>query len=423
VSGAAYSLALGDDPRRVYRAWHLARSLVVRARAEPAAVHVHCVPELDEGRRALFGARGYTLHELARSPHGVAGEIADRLDALHATGASHAVLLGEGAMATGDLRPLLRDDAIVATLGEADDAPGGFYAVPRGLCAPLAEALRRLEAPAASGEAPERGALRSAVRRAGLPWSPVPARAEHVLDGDAPPAPGGAAGEVALLRYGEASLNVIGVLEPRAPLAPAARAAVESAGALIAGNFENRIFWDMRYRYFAERGSGVGSRGEHAEYKRRLLREQGVESAASVLDVGCGDLEVVSPLAIARYVGLDASPASLELARRKRPDWEFRLGLDPDAEPAEMVLCFEVLIHQPAPRAYRELVGYLAAKTRRSLIVSGYDAGDDAIERNPMVFFHEPLETSLRATGRFASVERIGSHTGVVVYRCEAGGR
>jgi hypothetical protein len=44
-----------------------------------------------------------------------------------------------------------------------------------------------------------------------------------------------------------------------------------------------------------------------------------------VLDVGCGDLEVVKALNIMDYVGIDQSPA-LEIARQLRPDWQFRLG-------------------------------------------------------------------------------------------------
>jgi hypothetical protein len=59
----------------------------------------------------------------------------------------------------------------------------------------------------------------------------------------------------------------------------------------------------------------LGSRGENQLYKRSLLKEQGVEMASSVLDVGCGDLEVIKALNISSYVGIDQSRSVLEIAR------------------------------------------------------------------------------------------------------------
>ena len=36
-----------------------------------------------------------------------------------------------------------------------------------------------------------------------------------------------------------------------------------------------------------------------------------------------------------------------------------------------------------------------------------------------MLFFYEPLSRSLKKTGKFNSVEAIGRHTDVTVFRCE----
>jgi SAM-dependent methyltransferase len=194
---------------------------------------------------------------------------------------------------------------------------------------------------------------------------------------------------------------------------------VVAANGQIGDGFDNRVFWELRYKRFPERGSGVGSHGDNLLYKRQLLKEHGVEAAASVLDFGCGDLEVVKELAIRRYVGIDQSSVALALARRARPDWEFRLAGEPGVQPAEMVLCFEVLIHQKTEAAYRAVIGFLAENTLGTLLVSGFAADSEAIRRNPMVFFHEPLETSLRRTGRFKHIQQVGAHTSVVVYLCE----
>ncbi len=458
-----YSFVLDDDPKFAYQAWHLARSLVERCGAAPASVHVQCTPETGERTRALFRERGYAVHAIARFGDGRYCNKLSQFDALREADFDVAVLLDTDTIATGDLRSYVRRDAISAKVVDAERPPletlreialasglkdlppvratdagdgetfegncnGGFYAVPHALCEPLAAEWKRRTSWLLENLEPLRRTGREqhadqvgfwlALRHAGLPFAPAPSNANYFVHFTAPHRYHDPSGEIALLHYHD-GIGADGALAPAAELAPAARQAVERANALIATNYAGSLFWDVRYRHFAERGSGIGSRGEHAEYKRALMRAHGVECASSVLDVGCGDLEVIKELDIAHYVGLDTSAQSIELARKKRPDWEFRLGLDPSVAPAEMVLCFEVLIHQPTEEAYRALIAFLAAKTERTLLVSGLDGGGDAVESNPIVFFHEPLERSLRRTGRFGTVARIGAHTGVVVYRCD----
>ncbi len=224
---------------------------------------------------------------------------------------------------------------------------------------------------------------------------------------------------ISILHYHNDSLNVLGALEPRAALTPLEAAAVGTANAQIARHFDNRLFWDMRYAHFSERGSGVGSRGDNLAFKRQLLRAQGAEQAASVLDVGCGDLEVVKALSLRGYIGIDQSAPALEAAKRKRPDWTFLFAPAAHAPAVELVLCFEVLIHQETPSAYLGLIDYLAEKTRSVLLVSGYEEDSQAIRRNPMLFFHEPLSLSLARTEKFESVTVIGHHTDVAIFRCD----
>jgi len=144
-----------------------------------------------------------------------------------------------------------------------------------------------------------------------------------------------------------------------------------------------------------------------------------LRTASSVLDVGCGDLEVIKDLAIGNYLGIDQSSETLEIAQLARPDWSFKLAPAADVPAAEMVICFEVLIHQETEEAYRALIDFLAQKTIGSLLVSGYAADHDSIQTNPMLFFYEPLQTSLRRTGHFRAIRRIGADTRVAVYRCD----
>lgn len=163
----------------------------------------------------------------------------------------------------------------------------------------------------------------------------------------------------------------------------------------------------------------MGSRGANLEYKRQLLRDNGAEEAATILDVGCGDLEVVHSLSLKNYVGVDLSHVSLLRAAERRPNWTFREAPAPDVASAEMVICFEVAIHQPSYTDYQALIEYVTSKTDKTRIISGYDANTDKIAANHMLHFYEPLRKSLQNTQRFTRIEPIGAHSDVTIYRCE----
>jgi SAM-dependent methyltransferase len=261
-----------------------------------------------------------------------------------------------------------------------------------------------------------------AIHDTGLPFELAPSNLNYYVHFAGDHKYFDAARPISILHYHNDSLNVVGALEPKAALTPQEVAAINIANAQIARHFDNRLFWDLRYAHFSERGSGIGSRGDNLEYKRQLLRAQDAENAASVLDVGCGDLEVVNALALHGYIGIDQSPPALETAKCKRPDWVFLLAPAPDAPAAELVLCFEVLIHQGSPAAYFKLIDYLAEKTGGALLVSGYEQDSEAIRLNPMLFFHEPLSVSLARTGKFESIKVIGHHSDVTIFRCDVRG-
>jgi hypothetical protein len=225
---------------------------------------------------------------------------------------------------------------------------------------------------------------------------------------------------ICLIHYHD-RMNVVGLIEPAAALPPPAAHAVAQANRQIAANFENRIFWDFRYRNHPERGSGFGSRGAPLVYKRALLRAEGLEQAQSVLDIGFGDLEVLRGFRLKNYCGFDRSEAALEIAKRIKPDWVFRLFEQASVEQipaAELVLCLEVLIHQTTAADYFGLIDLLSSRTTRKLIVSGYNANHPAILDNHMTYYYEPLAVSLARTRRFRRIEEIGAHTSVRIYRC-----
>ena len=167
---------------------------------------------------------------------------------------------------------------------------------------------------------------------------------------------------------------------------------------------DNRTFWNERYRILPWLGSGPGSRGIAQQYKASLLKTALLKNdITSVLDVGCGDLcwlrtdrLSVQDLEGIRYVGLDISEAAVDANRRSFPEFEFDLydlGRDPLPMHADLVLCFDVLIHQTSREQFTTclthlldgipryaLVSYMNPVRPRKAIVPHLEALDSAVE-------------------------------------------
>lgn len=188
--------------------------------------------------------------------------------------------------------------------------------------------------------------------------------------------------------------------------------------------FDNASYWDERYRTDPELGSGFGSRGELADRKAALIEATARSIAVgSVLDVGCGDLEVVSRAALpTNYLGIDIAREIVERNRRQRPDWSFRradVGApdDPALPPSDLVLCLDVLIHQHDADVYRRFLRRLVKATAGVGLVAGYERAPTEFV-SATVAFHEPLTESLRAAGA-TDVEIVDEYreTSVVRFR------
>jgi SAM-dependent methyltransferase len=169
--------------------------------------------------------------------------------------------------------------------------------------------------------------------------------------------------------------------------------------------------WDVRCRVAPELGSGVGLRGDNLDRKRKWLGYALAEFAyKSVVDLGCGDIEVTRTLPLREYLGLDESAVAVDLARTKRPDWRFRRITDDAAALPEgdAVLCLDVLIHQKRARDFDGLLARLIEAARERLIVSGYNESPQ-ITRNP-ANFHRPLIAALQESGTFSEISVIGRY-------------
>lgn len=459
-----FSFVVDASPLFAYQGYHLARSILEHCDVEAGAIHVHVTPEVNADVRAVFSDLGCRVNEIARFGDGRYCNKIAQLAHLEAADFDLVILLDTDTLLIAEILPHLRSDSLQgkivdlpnpswaalqeiaaraglsslpglvptdASPGEtfAGNYNGGFYVIPRGLVATVAKEWSRWALWLMENPEPlrrenrevhiDQAAMWLTLTANELPTTAVPSNLNYYIH---------FAGEhryytpdipIYLLHYHD-TLNVLGLIAPPDLPTGAAAVAVATANAQIAREFDNRVFWDFRYGQYPERGSGVGSRGAPLEYKRTLLQGEGLESAASILDIGCGDLEVIHPFNLRQYLGLDVSQKAISVASVRRSDWSFRLmSNEMEAVPAaELVLCLEVLIHQTDWASYWRVIELAAAKTLSKLIVSGYERDDARIQANHMTYYYEPLAESLARTKRFRTIEEIGEHTSVKIYRC-----
>lgn len=179
-------------------------------------------------------------------------------------------------------------------------------------------------------------------------------------------------------------------------------------------SFNNQIFWDYRYYKNPGLGSGLGSRGEVLNYKKRVLEKalSGFENS-KILDVGCGDIETVRDFNFSNYTGVDVSDEAIAIAKSKKPNWNFKVGQlrQLDLEPFDVVICLDVLIHQQTEQEFLELIDCLLALCSDRLIIGAYNE-QPSIE-SAITFYYHPIVSLLEDKGIFKGVSIIGTYRDV----------
>ncbi len=179
--------------------------------------------------------------------------------------------------------------------------------------------------------------------------------------------------------------------------------------------FLNTMWWNFRYYIDSKLEGESGDHDPTLDYKQKLLSDAlRIFDDPVVVDVGCGDLETTKFLPIKRYHGFDISDGALDIARNKRPDWQFhrvRIG-DPIPE-GDVVLCLDVLIHQPSLEQFIATVESLSSAARQRLVVTGYE--QPTTFTSPTTRYYLPITEALRNTGAFSSITLMGEYRGTSV--------
>ena len=451
-----YSCVVDAAPLFYWQTWGLVNSLIQLAGVSPNRIYVHYTPEVDRAFLARLETLGIKLKAIARFGDGKYCNKIAQLNTSEFTKAKCVFLLDTDMLVLRELSAIYTSKAIkgkivdlanpqlsvlqaifnqagfkehpTICLADYDGEPtfennfnGGLYAIPGNIIESLGERwqywanwlLANLEILTEVNKQAhvDQISFALATHELSLTVEDVGREYNYPLH-----LPEYKTGYPAIIHY-HRNISPTGTLKVEGEQDAEFKQAVAEANHLLGSTFNNQIFWSFRYQMFAELGSGVGSRGENLLYKRSLLQTLGIEQSSSILDVGCGDLEVIRTLKLPNYTGIDVSPQAIELARQKRPDLNFVL-LEHDNKyvpAADLVICLEVLIHQQNWKDYQNLINFLVQKTTNQLVVSGYTTEQPHHNTNHMVNFHESLLDSLSKTRQFSSIEVVGGHSDVQI--------
>lgn len=145
---------------------------------------------------------------------------------------------------------------------------------------------------------------------------------------------------------------------------------------------DNREFWNKRYRENPELGSGPGSRGYAAWIKSYVIEKAlQLNDISTIIDIGCGDLCWFKDgiLGDTDYVGVDISEAIIERNRSKFPDLKFKhhdLAEAPIELKADLVVSFDVLIHQCSFELFLRVLKNIISSTKRHALISYLTPGE-----------------------------------------------
>lgn len=184
----------------------------------------------------------------------------------------------------------------------------------------------------------------------------------------------------------------------------------------LKGHLNNALFWNLRYALSPELGSGVGSRGDILKYKKRLIKYLTYDfKNKNIIDVGCGDLELTKEFDFENYLGLDISEESLKICKNKRPDWKFEnISITDDSvKEADLVMCFDVLIHQSSLSDFKEMISSIVSKSQNRVIIGAYNTPPEF--KSDITYFHNGVLEEIKHYNKFNEVGIVGKYRDVTV--------
>lgn len=142
-------------------------------------------------------------------------------------------------------------------------------------------------------------------------------------------------------------------------------------------------YWEQRYRSGGT--SGDGSYGKLALFKAQIINEFVQEHKIdSVIEFGCGDGNQLHLARYPEYVGLDVSPAAVEMCREKFAQDKtksFSLMHEWDGKKADLALSLDVIYHLIEDAVFERYMTDLFQSADRYIIIysSNHDDPDPGV--------------------------------------------
>lgn len=155
----------------------------------------------------------------------------------------------------------------------------------------------------------------------------------------------------------------------------------------------SRKYWETRYA--AGGTSGLGSYGEVAEFKAKVLNDfVRKHNIKTVIEFGCGDGNQLSLASYPSYIGLDVSKSAIRLciARFKRDMTKSFFLYDPDLFhdshrlfSAELAMSLDVIYHLVEDEIFYAYMRHLFSASNRFVIIFSSDTNANAAHLAPHV--------------------------------------
>ncbi len=150
-------------------------------------------------------------------------------------------------------------------------------------------------------------------------------------------------------------------------------------------DFRSSKYWDRRYANGGD--SGVGSYGQLAEFKARVLNDfVAAQSIRSVIEFGCGDGHQLSLAQYPCYVGIDVSEHAIRRCQKLFGNDRSKRFLDlsdrrASLEHAELALSLDVIYHLVEDRVYDVYMDTLFRAATRFVIIysDDWESSDSAL--------------------------------------------
>ena len=306
LRGIAFSFIVDEDPRFAYQGWQLAHSIIEQLSARPEDIFVQFTKGVDSDTIQVFkdlGCRTIFIERFGDVKY--CNKIAQWSDELINSECQLFIFLDTDMIFVGNCLDQLRSDVICAKVVDMANPPidileeifcaagfdtlpakckvevshektyfansnGGMYSVPKTSANTLFNSWQKWAIWLLDNSEPLSRVSKEthinqvsfclAIHESRLPFQFVPSNLNYFVHFAGHHSCYDLEKPISLLRYHNDSINVVGLLEPAGAVAPLEIEAIRQANSQIAKHSNNKLFWEMRYANFSERGSGVGSR-------------------------------------------------------------------------------------------------------------------------------------------------------------------